>query len=176
MRAATPSWSAQTLVAMDCLAPLSFGDTASRSTLGKTANLKLQQDVRFPFTQLMKTRSKMVEDTKDTYFCISLFFPPVFFFYHQIFTLKHSLGRKRGLKRCSVPSVHMGVHMLQLSEKGVGCLGQLIASPRVSCTAPRSKPPPSPPLPAPPSPSPPPSSLPGPTVVKQYHGGRLTTL
>lgn len=40
----------------------------------KTANLKLQQDVRFPFTQLMKTRSTMVEDTKDTYFCISLFF------------------------------------------------------------------------------------------------------
>lgn len=108
----------------------------------------------YPFTQLMKTRSKMVEDT----------------IYHQHFTLKHSPGPKRGLKRCSVPSVHMGVHMLQLSEKGVGCLGKLIASPRVSCTAPRSKPPPSPPR------SIPPSSLPGPTVVKQYHGGRLTTL
>lgn len=104
VRAATPSWSAQTLVAMDCLAPLSFGNTASRSTYGKTANLKLQQDVRFPFTELMKTRSKMVQDT----------------IYHQIFTLKHSPGPKRGLKRCSVPSVHMGVHMLQLSEKGVG--------------------------------------------------------
>lgn len=120
----------------------------------KNANLKLQQDVRFPFTQLMKTRSTMVEDTKDTYFCISLFFP-FFFFDHQIFTLKHSLARKRGLKRCSVPSVHMGVHMLQLSEKGVGCLGQLIASPRVSCTAPRSKPP----LPAPPPPPHPPPSI-----------------
>lgn len=60
----------------------------------------------YPFTQLMKTRSKMVEDT----------------IYHQNFTLKHSPGPKRGLKRCSVPSVHMGVHMLQLSEKGGDCL------------------------------------------------------
>lgn len=95
VRAATPSWSAQTRVAMDCLAPLQFGDTASRSTFGKTANLKLQQDVRFPFTQLMKTRSEMVEGT----------------IYHQHFTLKHSPGPKTGSETLQCPiGPHGGAH------------------------------------------------------------------
>lgn len=152
VRAATPSWSAQTRVAMDCLAPLPFGNTASRSTFGKTANLKLQQDVRFPFTQLMKTRSKMVEDT----------------IYHQIFTLKHSLTGSETLQ-CPI-GPHGGAHAPTVRK------GSWLPWNRVSARLLHGSSVHTASLPSPLPPSIPPSSLPGPTVVKQYHGGRLTTL